>query len=91
MAQYTPTDTVFTCTPRNLEYILRDVGDAANVERGMLSFENLRWCSAIRDYKNDVEQDDIRQKMGLSKITWRDTKAKLEKLIQQEKDGYTES
>lgn len=90
MAQYTPTDTVFTCTPRNLEYILRDVGDAANIARGMLSFENLRWCSAIRDYKNDVEQDDIRQKLGLSKITWRDTRNKLEKLIQQEKDGFRE-
>lgn len=90
MAQYTPIDTVFTCTPRNLEYILRDVGDAANVERGLLSFENLRWCAAIRDYKNGVEQDDIRQKMGLSKITWRDTKSKLEKLIQEEKDGFKE-
>ena len=87
MAQYAPADTVFTCTPRNLEYILRDVSDAANIERGMLSFENLRWCSAIRDYKNGAEQDDIRQKMGLSKITWRDTKSKLEKLIQQEEEG----
>ena len=91
MAQYTPTDTVFTCTPRNLEYILRDVGDAANIERGLLSFENLRWSSAIRDYKNGVEQDDIRQKLGLSKITWRDTKAKLEKLIQAEKDGFRQT
>ena len=91
MAQYTPADTVFTCTPRNLEYILRDVGDAANVKRGLLSFENLRWCSAIRDYKNGVEQDDIRQKLGLSKITWRDTKSKLEKLIEQEQEGYTKS
>lgn len=91
MAQYTPPDTVFTCTPRNLEYILRDVGDAANVERGLLSFENLRWCAAIRDYKNGVEQDDIRQKLGLSKITWRDTKSKLEKLIQEQKDGFRQT
>jgi integrase/recombinase XerD len=67
------------------------VGDAANVERGLLSFENLRWCSAIRDYKSDVEPDDIRQKLGLSKITWRDTKSKLEKLIEQEQEGYIES
>lgn len=91
MGQYTPSDTVFTCTPRNLEYILRDMGDAANIERGLLSFENLRWCAAIRDHKNGVEQDDIRQKMGLSKITWRDTKSKLDKLMQEEKDGFRES
>ncbi len=90
MAQYTPTDTVFTCTPRNLEYILRDMADAAGVDRGLISFENLRWCSAIRDYKNGVEQDDIRQKLGLSKITWRDTKNKLEKLIREQETGIRE-
>jgi site-specific recombinase XerD len=88
MVQYSPPDTVFTCTPRNLEYILRDMADAAGVDRGLISFENLRWCSAIRDHKNGVEQDDIRQKLGLSKITWRDTRIKLEKLIQEEKDGF---
>ncbi|MBK8988905.1 MAG: site-specific integrase [Chloroflexi bacterium] len=81
-AQYQPPDTIFTCTPRNLEYILRDVSDAAGLENGLLSFENLRWCSALRDWRNKEEPDDIRQKLGLSKITWRDTKAKLEKLAQ---------
>ncbi|MGB5057385.1 MAG: hypothetical protein WBO48_01775, partial [Candidatus Promineifilaceae bacterium] len=73
---------IFTCTPRNLEYILRDVGDEAGLERGLLSFENLRWCAALRDWRNKEEADDIRQKLGLSKITWRDTKAKLEKLAE---------
>ena len=87
MAQYQPPDTIFTCTPRNLEYILRDVGDEAGLERGLLSFENLRWCSALRDWRNNEEPDDIRQKLGLSKITWRDTKSKLEKLIQEEQTG----
>ena len=82
MAQYQPPDTIFTCTPRNLEYILRDVGDEAGLERGLLSFENLRWCAALRDWRNKEEADDIRQKLGLSKITWRDTKAKLEKLAE---------
>jgi site-specific recombinase XerD len=82
MRQYTPPDTIFTCTPRNLEYILRDVSDEAGLEHGLLSFENLRWCSALRDWHNHEEPDDIRQKLGLSKITWRDTKAKLEKLAQ---------
>jgi hypothetical protein len=31
-----------------------------------------------------VEPDDIRQKLGLSKITWRETKSKLEKLKEQQ-------
>lgn len=84
LEQYQPPDTLFTCTPRNLEYILRDVGDEAVLERGLLSFENLRWASALRDFRTGVEQDDIRQKLGLSKITWRETKSKLEKLLAKE-------
>ncbi len=87
-AQYKPPDTLFTCTARNLEYILRDVGDEAGLERGLLSFENLRWVSALRDLRSGVEPDDIRQKLGLSKVTWRETKSKLEKLKQQQ-DGVT--
>ncbi len=83
LAQYDPPDTLFTCTARNLEYILHDIGDAAGLESGLLSFENLRWISALRDYTGGVEPDDIRQKLGLSKITWRETRSKLEKLAQQ--------
>jgi site-specific recombinase XerD len=80
LAQYTPSDTLFTCTARNLEYILTDIGDVARLDRGALSFENLRWASALRDFKGGVEPDQIRQKLGLSKITWRETRSKLEKL-----------
>ena len=84
LVQYEPPDTLFTCTPRNLEYILRDIGDEAGLARGLLSFENLRWASAMRDWRANVEQDDIRQKLGLSKITWRETKSKLERLAERE-------
>ena len=87
LAQYEPPDTLFTCTPRNLEYILRDIGDEAGLARGLLSFENLRWASAMRDWRANVEQDDIRQKLGLSKITWRETKSKLERLAEREATG----
>lgn len=80
LAQYEPTDTLFTCTARNLEYILTDVGMACGLEQGLLSFENLRWASALTDFKHGVEPDEIRQRLGLSKITWRETKKKLEKL-----------
>ncbi|MCA9969656.1 MAG: site-specific integrase [Anaerolineales bacterium] len=85
LAQYAPPDTLFTCTPRNLEYVLRDIGDDAGLDRGLLSFENLRWASALRDFRAGTEQDDIRQKLGLSKITWRETKSKLEKLVARER------
>lgn len=83
LEQYTPTDTLFTCTARNLEYILTDIGEAVDLRQGLLSFENLRWISALQDWENDVEKDDIRQKLGLSKVTWRETKTKLAKLAEE--------
>lgn len=82
LEQYQPVDTLFTCTARNLEYILQDVAEAAGLERGLLSFENLRWASALKDWYNQVEADDIRQKLGLSKIAWRETKSKLKRLAE---------
>lgn len=84
LLQYRPTDTLFTCTARNLEYVLHDIAEEAGLPEGVLSFENLRWASALRDMRDGVEQDDIRQKLGLSKIAWRETKMKLRRLLDQE-------
>jgi integrase/recombinase XerD len=84
LGQYTSPDTLFTCTARNLEYVLSDVGDEIGLAQGLLSFENLRWFCALSDYKAGEEYDEIRQKLGLSKITWRETKAKLEQLAKPE-------
>ncbi|HID50999.1 MAG TPA: hypothetical protein EYP41_03045 [Anaerolineae bacterium] len=90
LEQYKPANTLFTCTSRNLEYILRDISDEAGLARGLLSFENLRWISALRDWEAGVEQDDIRQKLGLSKITWRETRIKLKQLSERRKKGDEE-
>jgi integrase/recombinase XerD len=91
MEQYEPADTLFTCTARNLEYILSDVAEAAGFDKSLFSFENLRWASALRDYDGDVEHDAIRQRLGLSKVTWRETKSKLEKLAAREREKVTPS
>jgi integrase/recombinase XerD len=85
LEQYHPNDTLFTCTARNLEYILTDVGEGAGLKQGLLSFENLRWISALDDWDQGVEKDDIRQKLGLSQVTWRETRAKLAKLAERRK------
>lgn len=86
LAQYRPANTLFTCTARNLEYILRDVGDTAGIPHGRLSFENLRWRSAMDEYSITAEPDKVRQRLGLSKVTWRETKSKIEKLLAREKE-----
>jgi integrase/recombinase XerD len=84
LAQYEPPDTLFTCTARNLEYILSDVAESAGLDKSLLSFENLRWASALSDYRRDVDGDRIRQRLGLSKVTWRETRNKLDKLAKQQ-------
>jgi site-specific recombinase XerD len=80
LAQRQPKGRVFDCTARNLEYVLRDVADAAGVSRERMSFETLRWTSALRDYQNDMPPDQLRQKLGLSRISWRETSSKLARL-----------
>lgn len=78
-AQYQPQEKLFDCTARNLEYVLADVAEQAEIDSG-ISFEKLRWTCATRDYKSGMEGDKLRQKMGISKITWREMRVKLAKL-----------
>ena len=75
--QYKPQDHLFDCTPRNLEYVLDEVGQRANIRRLQVGFETLRWTSAVRDFRLGMTEDQLRQKMGLSKISWRETSDKI--------------
>lgn len=77
--QYEPNERLFECTPRNLEYVLTDVSDLAGLPQ-QASFEMLRWTSALRDYRDGMDHDHLRRKLGLSKITWRETEQKLAKI-----------
>jgi len=78
--QYQPTDTLFTCTARNLEYILSNVGEEIGLKQGGLSFENLRWVFALRLYRSDKQPKWIKGQLGLFDSSWRETKRKLEQL-----------
>ena len=62
--------------------MLSDVAQAADLPDG-LSFEMLRWTSAVGDYKAQMSADRQRQKMGLSKASWREVKVKLARLSQE--------
>lgn len=83
LMQYRPPKTLFTCTTRNLEYILTDIGEKADVPF-KLSFENLRWTMAVIDWRAGYEEEYIREKMGLSKISWYETSHKIKRLIEQQ-------
>jgi integrase/recombinase XerD len=79
LAQYKPNDTLFTCTPRNLEYVLRDLEEMTGLNKPV-SFECLRWTSAVRSYVQGVDPDLLRERMGLSPVTWRETLSKIKRL-----------
>lgn len=78
-AQYHPDERLFPCTARNLEYVLKEVAERAGIPDG-LSFETLRWTCAVRDYRAGMPPDRLRQKLGLSKISWRETGPKIARL-----------
>ncbi|MCZ2127047.1 MAG: site-specific integrase [Anaerolineales bacterium] len=79
LAQYNPLDRAFPWSPRRLEYLLEDIGAAAGLSKH-LSFDMCRWTSALRDYQSGVDADEIRQKLGVSKIQWRELFIKLKQL-----------
>ncbi len=78
-AQYQLTDKLFPWSPRRLEYLLEDIGEEAGLEKH-LSYDMCRWTCALSDWKSDMDPNKIRQKLGISKIQWREVRMKLESL-----------
>ena len=77
--QYEPTGQLFPWSPRRLEYLLEDIGEAAGLEKH-LSFDMCRWTAALTDWRSGMDTDKIRQKLGISKVQWREIRVKLHKL-----------
>lgn len=83
LAQYQPRDVVFPWSPRRLEYLLEDLGEEAGLDKH-LSFDMCRWTSVLRDWQAGMEHEQIRQKLGISKIQWREISMKLRQLSAQQ-------
>jgi integrase/recombinase XerD len=60
---------------------LEDIGEEAGLEKH-LSFDMCRWTCALRDWKSDMNREHLRQKLGISKIQWREVSMKLKQLSQ---------
>lgn len=86
LAQYAPkNDLIFDCTARNLEYVLADLAERADLPK--VSFEMMRWTCAVRDYRSGMDPDALRGKLGLSEASWVETHSKIKRLVdQQSKD-----
>ena len=79
--RYKPVERLFECTPRNLEYVLHNISLLAKLGHN-LTFETLRWTSAVRDYCSGMDPDRLRRRLGLSKIAWRETFPTIRKLAE---------
>jgi integrase/recombinase XerD len=79
LEQYKPVDQLFYWSPRRLEYLLEDLGKDAGLSKHV-SFDMCRWTSVLNDYRSGLEHDKIRQKLGISKIQWREINMKLRQL-----------
>jgi site-specific recombinase XerD len=77
--QYEPHERLFPWSPRRLEYLLEEIGQTAGLTKH-LSFDMCRWTAALMETHAGASRDEIRQKLGLSKIQWREVGAKLDRL-----------
>lgn len=84
LIQYQPVDQLFPWSPRRLEYLLEDIGDEAGLDKH-LSFDMCRWTCTLADYHADMEAEFIRQKLGVSKIQYREINMKLKQLRKKQK------
>ncbi len=78
-SQYQLGDRIFPWSPRRLEYLLEDLSNEAGLKKH-LSFDMCRWTCALNDWKAGIARDKIRQKLGISKVQWREISMKLETL-----------
>ena len=79
IAKYAPEEQVFPWSPRRLEYLLEDLGKEAGLDKH-LSFDMCRWTSALNDWQSGIDKELLRQKLGISKIQWREIGLKLRQL-----------
>ncbi len=76
---YNLSEKIFPWSVRRLEYLLQDIAKEARLKHN-ISFDTLRWTSALRMYRSGLEPEPLRRRLGLSKIQWNEVRAKLKKL-----------
>ncbi len=76
--QYELKDRLFPWSQRRLEYLLEDLSAGAGLGKHV-SFDMCRWTCALNDWRAGIDHNKIRQKLGISKIQWREIAMKLQK------------
>lgn len=79
MAKYHPTDELFVCTDRNLNYILARAVKAAGIQK-RVTLQLLRDTFAVQQLREGVPPDGVREKLGLSDEAWMESREKYRRL-----------
>lgn len=77
--QFQVEDRLFPWSQRRLEYLLEDLSVESGIKKH-LSFDMCRWTCALSEWVTSAERDKIRQKLGISRVQWREISMKLEQL-----------
>jgi len=81
--QYDLSEGLFPWSSRRLEYLLEDLGKEVGFKT-QLSFLMCRWTCALNDLRQGMEENRVRQKLGVSEIQWRELGMKLNRLRAEE-------
>jgi site-specific recombinase XerD len=78
-AKHHPTNELFDCTDRNLNYILGRAVKAAGIKK-RVTLQLLRDTFAVRQLKAGVSPEALREKLGLSEEAWLESREKYRRL-----------
>jgi len=76
--KYAPVEKAFECSHELLEVGLANAAEA--LKRKTLTLSALRWTAALHDLQSGMPPDQLRLKMGLSELQWKETLALLKRL-----------
>jgi len=79
VAKYHPTDVLFVCTDRNLNYILARSVKKAGIKK-RVTLQLLRDSFAVEQLKSGVPPETLREKLGLSDEAWLESREKYRRL-----------
>lgn len=79
IAKYRPTNELFACTDRNLNYILARAVKAAGIKK-RVTLQLLRDTFAVQQLRSGVPPEALREKLGLSDEAWLESREKYRRL-----------
>jgi site-specific recombinase XerD len=76
---YHPSEMLFSCTDRNLNYILAKAVKTAGIKK-RVTLQLLRDTFAVQQLRSDVTPEVLREKLGLSDEAWLESREKYRRL-----------